>query len=286
MAEFVLYRGLQSLPRSAHNSSHEQRGGDPAPGVERAKTTPPMKQKKILEEVDLDTAEHLNRLRCQLNDVFDKTSENNGVCREVGYYSGSLFDFSENISDDEIREIIVSTASQFESAALFSAFGLYRQAMASLRLALELGFVSVYFSANRLELQEWRNGTWDLKWSQVSDPDSGVLSIRYARAFFDGLAGDVTRYNIIARATYRSLSEYVHGNFQTWNSESHVIDYDQTAAEQVWSLMKASFEVILFALTVRFVDQMQEAQLDKVEFVRNEFEHVEPLRLKFGGPKG
>lgn len=234
----------------------------------------------------MDTIEHLNRLKAQLSDVFDETVSGSGVCKEVSYYSGCLFEFSDSIRDNDAKEIIASAAAQFESAALFSAFGLYRQAMASLRLALELGFASVYFSANKLELQEWRHGSWDLKWGQMSDPECGVLSVRYARAFFASLTGDITEYNGKARAAYRSLSEYVHGNFQTWNSDGHAIRFDHNLAMEVQSLMKTSFEVILFALAVRFVDLMSEQQLDKIEFVRNEFEHIEALRLKFGGPRG
>lgn len=234
----------------------------------------------------MDTIEHLNRLKAQLNDVFDETVSGSGVCKQVSYYSGCLFEFSDKIGDNDTKEIIASVAAQFESAALFSAFGLYRQAMASLRLALELGFASVYFSANKLELQEWRHGGWDLKWGQMSDPECGVLSIRYARAFFASLTEEVNGYNGKAKAAYKTLSEYVHGNFQTWNSDGNAIRFDHELAKEVQKIMKTSFEVILFALAVRFLDRMSEQQLDKIGFVRDEFEHIEALRLKFGGPRG
>jgi hypothetical protein len=105
------------------------------------------------------------------------------------------------------------------------ASGLYRPAFVSLRLFLELSLASVHFSTNRLELAEWLGGVRDVHWASLSDSEQGVLSPRYAKAFFPELSESVLIYNAIGRKIYRELSEFVHGNHHTWgiSDRSHSI---------------------------------------------------------------
>jgi hypothetical protein len=49
-----------------------------------------------------------------------------------------------------------------------------------------------------------------------ADGDGGVISARFASAFFPELKEVVPLYREIARSAYRELSEFVHGNHQTW----------------------------------------------------------------------
>src|SRR5450755_2781684 len=53
--------------------------------------------------------------------------------------------------------------------------GLYRQAYASLRLAVELTAGLCWFSTHRLDLAEWQSGERDLIWKELSNDQEGVL---------------------------------------------------------------------------------------------------------------
>jgi len=75
---------------------------------------------------------------------------------------------------------------EYQFALLALAQGHYRNAFVSLRLFLELALAAVHYSAHRLELQEWLDGHRDLNWSALTDSENGVLSSRFARAFFPG----------------------------------------------------------------------------------------------------
>jgi hypothetical protein len=233
----------------------------------------------------MDANEHLEALRRQLNEVFDETIDAGNISGASHYYSACLFDFSQQLEDSAISELIKSVAAQFESATLFAAFGLYRQAFSALRLALELGLGAIYFSVFRLDLSEWLDGRGDIKWSQLTDDDNGVLSHRFSNAFFPDLTSDVPGFSIRAKRLYRELSEFVHGNYETWKNEGLVISYSASASQRYQGKCKETFEVILFTLCCRYLRDLSEAKRDQLEFISEELGHLGPVRKIFGGPE-
>ncbi|TBN12845.1 hypothetical protein EYC79_11575 [Agrobacterium cavarae] len=76
----------------------------------------------------MNTTEHLKKLRNELNSVFDKTIEDQEFDGRPHYFSGALYEFSQHLSDQAIKEILTVVCAQLEGATLASAFGLYRQA--------------------------------------------------------------------------------------------------------------------------------------------------------------
>ena len=80
--------------------------------------------------------------------------------------------------------VFQNAISEVATGAFLLISGLYRPAFTSLRLFLELSLAAVHFSANRLELAEWVQGRKDVVWSALIDPENGILSRRYASAFF------------------------------------------------------------------------------------------------------
>jgi len=233
----------------------------------------------------VDAKQHLESLRSSLNEIFDQSLINRGNIGSSHYYSSCIYDFAQNIASDDERKILETVAAQIESAALISAFGLYRQAFASLRLALEMGLGAVYFSIHRLELNEWQDGKADIKWSQLIDDERGVLSKRFADAFFKGLADESRLQKEAASRVYRKLSEFVHGNYETWRPEGLTLSYQQELDSEYELLCKAVFDIIMFSLCCRYLKSMNAEELDTMSFIEVELGHIAPIREALGGPK-
>lgn len=157
--------------------------------------------------------------------------------------------------------------------------GLYRPAFVSLRLFLELSLASVHFSVNRLELAEWLNGTHDVKWSSLIDQDSGVLSIRYADAFFPDLRISVRNYNAIGSKVYRELSEFVHGNQHTWGGTTDQIVFNKELQSLWFSHFSAASTTVTYALSLRFLKDLKKEDVIAIaESVNDCLGHIEPIR--------
>jgi hypothetical protein len=159
--------------------------------------------------------------------------------------------------------------------------GLYASAYAALRLSLELAFAAVYFSANRLNLEEWRTGRWDLTWGCLSHADNGVLSGRYINAFFpqlEHLRGEVA----LSSAIYRELSEFVHGNLKTLVITPEAIAFDDDLHGNYFKLFGRVSYLINVALGVRYLRELEKAKLEKMEgYVLEELGHISAFRQVF-----
>lgn len=232
----------------------------------------------------MDAKKHLEALRKRLNDVFDETIATEQLTGQSHYYATCLFDLGEQLEDNAITGLIRSVAAQLESATLFATFGLYRQAFSALRLSLELGLGASYFSVHRLELSEWLDGRGDIKWSQLIDGDNGVLSPRFAKTFFPELTEETKGFSDRATQLYRELSEFVHGNHETWVDNGLAISFNIDANKRYHDKCQEAFEIILFTLCCRFLKGLSDTKRDDVEFIKEELNHLDPIRRIFGGP--
>jgi hypothetical protein len=162
---------------------------------------------------------------------------------------------------------------------------MYRQAFASLRLALEMGLGATHFSVHKMELNEWLDGRADIKWSSLVDTENGVLSKRFSNAFFKELSGEMGDYREKAIFTYRKLSEFVHGNNETWVKSGLKVCYNKDLFDAYFSHLTTVSEVIIFILTCRYVKQFDSNSLESLQFVPEELNHIPVVREIFGGPK-
>jgi hypothetical protein len=159
------------------------------------------------------------------------------------------------------------------------ASGLYRSAFVSLRLFLELSLASVHFSVNRLELAEWLAGSRDIKWGALIDSDEGILSVRYASAFFPELSDTVRTYNAIGLKTYRELSEFVHGNHQTWGGATGQIAFNAQLQSEWLSHFSSASVVVGYTLCLRFLKELARPDLAKLApIVGATLGHIEAVR--------
>lgn len=141
--------------------------------------------------------------------------------------------------------------------------GLYRQAYGSLRLAVELIAGVSWFSSHRLDLAEWQTGERDLIWREITNPDEGILSPRYRKAFFPEL-NEERKYNSLYSKLYRELSEHVHGNARTWEAPDN-IGFDKALHNQWLEKLQTFMLVMNVLLSLRYLQEIAEEHIRRLE---------------------
>lgn len=230
--------------------------------------------------------DHLSDLNKKSQLIFDKSIEFRNELGKAHHYSSCLHEFSEKITENSEREILKTVSSQLESATLNACQGMYRQAFSSLRLALEMGLAAAHFSVHKLELHEWLGGRYDIKWSCIIDENNGVLSNRFADAFFPEFKNDIVSYRKKSSEIYRQLSEFVHGNNETWENSGIELVYNESRLKSYFKSINTVSEIILFVLSCRYLKSFPQEALESLEFIPEEMNHLSYVREYFGGPKG
>jgi hypothetical protein len=226
------------------------------------------------------TSFYLGLHRAAKNTI-EQVSEN---AADVGKIHDSLNDLQHwyDVLSQRAESNLLKHAIHEASLALFLLVsGLYRPAYTSLRLFFELSLAGVHFSCNRLELAEWLAGRYDIKWSVLSDADSGLFSSRYAAAFFPELKEEVKMYRAIATSAYRELSEYVHGNPHTLQLTADSLAFNPTALSTWLQHFRDVALVVHFAYALRFMGELSPANLASISQVLNDtLGHLEPIRSR------
>lgn len=230
----------------------------------------------------MDIQKYFTKLNTESQAIFNHTISEKEKLGTLHHLSSCVHEFAECLLDPQEKEILVTVSAQLESANLNLVLGLYRQAFASLRLAFEMGLAAMYFSVNKLELHEWRDGRSDIKWSSLVDEENGVLSKRFAKAFFSECSEYIDDYREKAVSTYRKLSEYVHGNNETWEKSGIKLHYNDALLELYFEYYKSVSEVILFAAVCRYARQFNESTRESLQFIPEEFNEIKPIRKLFG----
>src|SRR4051812_43147850 len=70
------------------------------------------------------------------------------------------------------RPVFQAALREYQYSLLALSSGHYRAAFVSLRLALELSFAAIQWSANERELREWVRGQRDSNWAAVIDSEN------------------------------------------------------------------------------------------------------------------
>lgn len=233
----------------------------------------------------MNITNYFNKINDNCQTIFKETLGDAASFGKVHHLSSCLFEFSENLVDKQESSLLRAVSSQIEASALSLSLGLYRQAFSSLRLALELGLGTVHFSLFKLEHHEWLLGKSDIKWSKLINEENGILSHRIAVAFFPELNDHVKEYNDKASSVYRRLSEFVHGNYETWEKSGLVLKKNDDLISRYFRYLESVKEVLLFALCCRYLKSLQPSQLESMQFISEDLGHIEPIRLLMGGPK-
>jgi len=179
-------------------------------------------------------------------------------------------------------ELLKSGLREYQYALLALVQGQYRQAFMALRLFLELTLGAVFFSSNELQLRVWLRGRRDVYWTPLISDEDGVLSKFFVDAFFDGLGDEVATYRAIAKQLYRECSEYVHGNVNTQQSLPENLQYMEPIFSDWHSKAKSARLVTTFALTARYLRDLQLDDRNKMEpIIIDELGHLPIIRSIF-----
>lgn len=230
-------------------------------------------------------SEYLENINTESQKIFTQSISENAEFGQAHHLSSCIFEFSEIILDSDEKDMLKKVSTQLESSMMSLALGFYRQAFYSLRLSFEMGLGAVYFSTNKLEHSEWIHGKADIIWSKIMDADSGVLSSRFCDAFFPELSYLVKDYQNKSKILYRQLSEFVHGNYETWSRSGMHIQYNKTTVMEYFSQYRTVLDILLLVLSMRHLKQIPQSRLENLDFVLDEFKHIEEIRVHFGGPK-
>lgn len=228
--------------------------------------------------------EYYRAINVATHTTFENSVSHCNFLGKIHDYSASIQEWMEVIPSNQEKHMINHSLEQIEFSCLSLLSGLYRQSFTSLRLALELLFGSIYFSAHQIEYIEWKKGSRDLSWTTINDDDNGVLSKRFSNAFFPELSIYIDAQRNIAKEVYRGLSEFVHGNYATWNKEKPNLLIDENLIEEYRKKFYALNSISHFLLTMRYLKEVNPEDLHKIEaHVMDELQYIDDIRRIFGG---
>jgi len=234
----------------------------------------------------MNITEYFSQLNKTSQEIFNTTMTDSTNLGKTHSISSFIVEFSECLFEKEEKKMLRTVAIQLETATLNLSLGLYRQAFSSLRLAFEMGLGLIHFSVNKLEHNEWLNGDNDIKWAKLINEDDGVLSKRFSRAFFSELEKIINEYNGKSKKVYREMSEYVHGNSDTWQQSGLNLKYNEELKNKYFELFKEVSEVLLFILNCRYLKSFNEEQIDSIsEFLLEDLGHITAIREYLNGVK-
>ncbi|RAJ76656.1 hypothetical protein CLV59_108176 [Chitinophaga dinghuensis] len=210
--------------------------------------------------------EYLNRINNESQAIFKESLKEEEQFTNAHRMSACIFEFAQLLTETNEKKMLITTSEHLEAASMNLALGFYRQAFASLKLALEVGLGAVYFSVYKMEDYEWQNGIADVQWQKVIDKETGILSKRFATAFYPEMENAVKKYHESTTALYSQLSAYVHGNTGKWDWEFNGIflRYNATLAKTYFELSASVTETILFVLFSRYIRSFSEDRSDLI----------------------
>jgi len=227
---------------------------------------------------------YLSDLNDQTQIIFKESIEFQDEFGQAHHFSSCIYEFAQHIPDEAERNILTTVSSQIEAATLNVSLGMYRQAFSTLRLAFEMALSVAHFSVHKLELQEWIDGRADIKWAALIDENNGILSNRFAKAFFPEFSEDISAYRSRAIGIYRKLSEYVHGNNETWSNSGLELKFNKGLLDSYFESISVVEDVIIFVLACRYLKTFSPDVLETLDFIPENMNHISYIREYFGGP--
>jgi hypothetical protein len=234
----------------------------------------------------MNIQQYLEKVNVNTQEIYSKTIQESDKLGYTHHVSSFISEFSEFLFDNNEKELLQTVAVQLEMATLNLVYGMYRQAFSSLRLAFELGLGVIHFSVYKLEHNEWINGENDIIWSKLIDEENGVISKRFSKAFFPELISLMGGYNKKAKNIYRKMSEFVHGNNETWIRSGSKMEYNEKLKNEYFERFEAVSEILIFILCCRYLKLFKPQDLESLStFLLEEMKQIAPIREFLGGVK-
>ena len=232
----------------------------------------------------MDITTYYQQLNSRSQEIFQSALTKSQLLSKAHSIASEISALADVVSDSDERAMLKTVCSQIESSCLALSLGLYRPAIGGLRLALELGFGCIYFSADKLAHHEWiQNG--DLKWTVVNSEVDGALSQRFVKAFYPELLENSPEFFTRAGLVYRSLSEYVHWNSDTWMASGLKLALNEPLRIFYEEKLDEVAIVIKFSFCCRYLKKLSSAEKDTISTAISELQYVGAIREQLGGPK-
>lgn len=189
---------------------------------------------------------------------------------------------------DEANVLIYHFARQVQIALFQGRIGFYRQAHASLRLALELALSYLQFSANTLLLKEWELSRKDIVWGELADSDNGVISKRYIGGFASFLneteISEIEQSMKSINTIYRELSEKIHGSARNLTIDLDNPTFDAALWNRTQELSLEIVQTFHICLAIRWLEQLDAYEKEMLtDIVQEHAGHLSGLRKYIGG---
>ncbi len=210
--------------------------------------------------------EYLNRINNESQAIFKESLKEEELFINAHRMSSCIFEFAQLLAETNEKKILATASEHLEAATMNLALGLYRQAFAALKLALEVGLGAVYYSVYKMEDYEWQNGIPAVQWNKIMDKETGILSKRFATAFYPEMENAVKGFNESATGLHGQLSENVHGNTGNWDWEYNGIflRYNSAMVKKYFELSAGVTETILFVLFCRYIRSFSDDRADLI----------------------
>lgn len=221
---------------------------------------------------------YLNKINDQIQSLYSESTSANRESFNIGFdISYSFRKWQELIPEKYYNNLIDNAIESIEVSMVSLAYCIYRNAFSSLRLSMEMLFGALYYSAHKIEYIEWSKNYRDINWATVNCFENGVLSVRFAQAFFPDLADISKNVHTKAKEAYRNLSEHVHGNFHTWEINNAGLKINSNLNSEYLTAIMGFREIVAFAFSLRFLSEIPQHKLEEIEPLIQTVMHYEPI---------
>lgn len=233
----------------------------------------------------MEIKEYYRKINAQSQQILEQSLDISFLGK-INDFTSALELWRNSISLIDQKELINKSIEQIELSSVMLLNGFYRSAFIHLRLSLEILYGSIFFSTNLMDFREWKLGKKDNQWNAIIDVDNGILSKRFASVFFPELKDTVMEYYTDSKILYRELSEYVHGNYSTWEIHSPTLSYNDELIQKYDEFLKKYTATAHFILCLRYLKEINKLDLEALEHeVMDILGHVAEIRVFFGGQR-
>jgi len=216
----------------------------------------------------MNVTDHYRKLHQNSNDVLEKMLADREAVETLTTSQNYLLDYDRMKSAIAHRPEVATlnaAVKEYQFALYALTIGQYRHAFVGLRLFFELMLVTIEFSAREIDYRMWEKGSKDINWNALRDPQTGIFSTNFIRAFNPEFSDNANQYSAIAGAVYRECSEFVHGNASTHFSLPAEIDFDRDAFLLWHQKAETMRMIIIFSFAARYLNHIDNEAMNRVE---------------------
>lgn len=216
----------------------------------------------------MNVTDHYRKLHQNSNDVLEKMLADREAVETLTTSQNYLLDYDRMKSAIAHRPEVATlnaAVKEYQFALYALTIGQYRHAFVGLRLFFELMLVTIEFSAREIDYRMWEKGSKDINWNALRDPQTGIFSTNFIRAFNPEFSDNAKQYSEIAEAVDRECSEFVHGNASTHFSLPAEIDFDRDAFLLRHQKAETMRMIIIFSFAARYLNHIDNEAMNRVE---------------------